>query len=164
MDGKTVSALGACLLLAACFACTPCERTEGTASASPPAPLAWTTLLDRTDLLARLERARATGSPTVVFVWAEWCTYCRKYAEVIEQTPEIRAGFARLVRLRIDVNEDPRSGLRSATGIPPPVQPFLIFIDAQGRKRDDLAVKGWVKDAPEALARRLRALGVMAER
>ncbi len=124
-----------------------------------PAPLEWTVVGDRSSLLAEIEAAKGK-SAVVVQVWATWCTYCKRYDRVIDQSAILRPGFARLRRLRIDVTTDRQDSLREAVGVPRSVQPYMVFIDREGRIRRDLDVNRWFgADAEPELARRLEALG-----
>ena len=116
-------------------------------------------MTDRDALASEVAAARSAGLGVVVEVWAPWCVYCLQYDDLIAHDPSLHAGFARLVRLRIDVTDDSRAALRSALGIPPNTQPFLVFVDAQGRLRRRLDVDRWFQERSAAeLTRRLRAL------
>jgi len=106
-------------------------------------PLAWTKLVDEEHLKARLTAAAKERQPVVVFVWAEWCSYCKAYQRLIEQDPELREGFADLVRLEIDVTQDPSAGLRHAAGLPEGGQPRMVFFDAKGKPVGEAAVDEW---------------------
>ena len=129
--------------------------------------LPWTTVTSRAQLVAEVAAARKDGKVTVVDVWATWCTYCRKYDDVIEGDPELLEGYRKLHRLRIDLTDRPsyeqslREGLRIEEG----VQPYMVFIDEQGRIRRDFDVNHWLR-ANEGgpvggLKKRLQALGVL---
>jgi thiol:disulfide interchange protein DsbD len=133
-----------------------------TRHASASESLDWTRVTSRQQLVAEVEKARAEGKATVVDVWATWCTYCRKYDDVIEESPRLRDGISRLHRLRMDLTSDDRpweEGLREGLGIPPATQPYMVFIDREGRIRRDLDVERWMgKDAEKGLSERVGSL------
>lgn len=167
----------AALLVASTGCCGTCPPPPAaapapvTAPASPPAgpaqPAAWTKLGSTAALDAVLQDARRLGRPTVVFVFAQWCTYCLRMTEVFERDAGLRATLARAHTVVLDVTADEgdekRIGLalRSALGIPPDTQPYMAFVDATGTRRPDLDINGYFAASfRDVLAARLAALGL----
>jgi len=121
-------------------------------------PITWTTVTSRAALVAEVDRAVREGKPTVVDIWAEWCHYCKSYDRVIDDSPQVKAGFQGLHRVRIDLTEKvpAEEAMREGLGVKMNLQPILVFIDAQGRIRRALDVKGWLEDKSTAeLVRRV---------
>jgi thiol:disulfide interchange protein DsbD len=111
--------------------------------------LDWTTVTSREQLVAEVDKARAQGKGTVVDVWATWCHFCVKYDDLIAEDPPLRDEMSRFHRLRMDLTNEDRpweAGLREGLGIPTNLQPFMVFLDSQGRIRRDSDVT-WPKDA-----------------
>jgi len=152
------AALAAAVFVSSACACG-CSQEPAPCAAVPAAPLAWKPVADRDALASELAAARSAGRGVVVEVWAPWCAYCLEYDELIDREPTLHAGFARLVRLRIDVSRNDQPLLRSALGIPRNLQPCFVFIDAQARLRRRLDVTGYLHEkSAEELSRRLRVL------
>jgi thiol:disulfide interchange protein DsbD len=105
-------------------------------------PEGWIKVRDVAHLREEVDRARREGKAVVVDVWAIWCTYCKAYDKVIENDPYLRDAFDRMVRLKIDVEKDPRLDLRAAVGLPSN-QPLMAFFDTQGRIRRAADVLQW---------------------
>jgi thiol:disulfide interchange protein DsbD len=124
--------------------------------------LPWTTVTSREQLVAEVEAARKEGQPVVVDVWATWCTYCRKYDDVIEGDEKLLGLFRSLRRLRLDLTGDDRPwepGLRSGLGIPSDTQPYMVFLDTDGKIRRELDVTRWLgSDAATLLTARVETL------
>jgi thiol:disulfide interchange protein DsbD len=115
----------------------------------------WITLKDVAHLTAELERAKREERPAVVKVSATWCYYCKLYDRTIEEDPYLSSQFREMVRLKIDVEHDARQDLRTALGMPDG-QPYLMFIDAEGRIRRAADIDRWLKDQTvEELRRRV---------
>jgi thiol:disulfide interchange protein len=104
--------------------------------------LAWQTLKDVAHLRQEVEAATRAGKIVVVSTSATWCAYGKKYEALIEGDDELRAGFSRAVRLRLDVTEDPRHDLRAALGMGSG-QPRMVFLDRRGRILRAADVTGW---------------------
>ena len=90
---------------------------------------------DVADLRARVAEATAQGKPVILDIWATWCQKCKEYDRVMAGDADLQARLADWVRLKIDVTDDQRNALRDAIGAPRNAQPWLAFIDAQGRLR-----------------------------
>ena len=158
-----------------CGTCPPPpEPAPATAPTSPPAGSAqtvpWTKLGSTAALDAELQDARRLGRPTVVFVFAQWCTYCLQMTEVFERDAGLRATLAGAHTFTLDVtsvDDDEKLtelALRSALGIPRHAQPYLAFVDATGVRRSDLDIDGYDAAAFRAiLAARLATLGLRDE-
>jgi thioredoxin:protein disulfide reductase len=132
------------------------------ASGAGTAPLTWATVKSREALVAEVAKARREGKATVVDVWAEWCTYCKKYDRDIEANASVKAGFQRLHRVRIDLTDEDRpweEGLREGLDIPGNTQPYMVFIDAEGRIRRGLDVEEYLHEkTPRELESRIEAV------
>ncbi len=132
------------------------------AVASAGTDLSWTPVTGREELVSEVARARREGKAVVVDVWAKWCTYCKRYDRVIEESPALRAAFGAMHRLRIHVDDDDQVALREGLDIPRDTQPFLVFLDKEGRIQRALDVDRWLEDKSEAeLVARVRTLGVL---
>ena len=115
----------------------------------PESTMSWTVLKDVDHLKAEVARARMEGKAVVVDVGATWCTYCKKYEHLIAEKEALRTLFMKIVRLKIDVTDDPRADLRAALEMEPG-QPQMVFLSAQGRIQRSLDVKKWFKDESQA--------------
>jgi hypothetical protein len=132
---------------------------EGEPAEPETGALAWTRVDTVDRLRQEVEAAQAAGKPVVVAAYATWCTYCKRYVALIDETADLREGFSHLVRLRVDVTEDPRTDLRAALGIGVG-QPWMVFFDRKGRILRALRVDRWTPDAEARL--RLRVLRLLA--
>lgn len=152
------------LLLAGC-ACVG-DRSLDCCTTAPVAcgPLAWRVVRDRAELSAALDAARRAGTPVAVEIWASWCRYCRDNRRFIDESPSLRTGFERLVRLQVDISEDEaiarHNDLRDALGVPRDTQPYLALIDGQGVARHELDVSSkYPAGFEDELRARIGALG-----
>jgi hypothetical protein len=153
----------------------PQEAPGNAPPGRPPAPpavppaepaakvdLTWIPITSREHLLREVEAACNAGKATVVQVWADWSRFALFYDELMQTDPDVAGAFSRLHRLRLDLSSGDvpwEESVRSGLGIPHNVQPFMVFIDAQGRIRRDLDMSGWKKDRPAAeLLRRAEAV------
>lgn len=127
----------------------------------PAEGLPWTYVRDVDHLKAEVAKATAAGKPVIVDFWAIWCQKCKEYDHVMADDADLQARLGDWVRLKVDVGDDTRDDLRDAVLAEPGAQPYLAFIDAQGRLRTQ-AGAGWLGTAPgegsdhERTANRLR--------
>ncbi len=141
---------------------TPSEASLPAGAASAHVDLSWTPVATRSQLVSEVARARREGKAVVVDVWAKWCTYCKRYDRVIEDSPALRTAFGAMHRLRIHVDDDDQVALREGLDIPRDTQPFLVFLDKAGRIQRSLDVDRWFDDKSEAeLVTRAKALGTL---
>jgi thiol:disulfide interchange protein len=120
----------------------------------------WTVLRDVDHLVAEVGKAGTEGKAVVVDVGAEWCFYCKKYEEMIRDDRDLNRGFQAISRLKIDVTEDKREDLREALGIPLGQQPYMVFLDRQGRILRGADVTRWEGGkGKKELERRLKMVG-----
>jgi hypothetical protein len=125
-------------------------------------PLAWTAVDSVDRLRQEVDAAKAAGKPVVVAPYATWCKYCQRYVALVDETSDLREGFAHLVRLRLDVTDDPRTELRAALGMGPG-QPQFVFLDREGQILRGLRLEGWKMSAEDsARALRLRLVRLLA--
>jgi thiol-disulfide isomerase/thioredoxin len=102
---------------------TPSEASLPAGAASAHVDLSWTPVATRSQLVSEVARARREGKAVVVDVWAKWCTYCKRYDRVIEDSPALRTAFGAMHRLRIHVDDDDQVALREGS-TSPRHQPF----------------------------------------
>ncbi|MDJ0974065.1 MAG: thioredoxin family protein [Planctomycetota bacterium] len=135
----------------------PADARLRSGETSSDEELPWTVLKD-VDHLDEL--IAGTTKPTIVLVWATWCTYCQHYRSLMRTTPELRSELAAYERLLVDITRDNQEALREALGIDQNIQPYIVFLDAKRRVRRALDVDRWYGDdlTPERLLARLRAV------
>jgi thiol:disulfide interchange protein DsbD len=92
---------------------------------------------------AKLEEALASGQPTVVEVYAEWCVICKKLDKRTLSLPSVATALSGTNALKVDI--DRNSELQSKYSIIGP--PTLMFFGADGVERSSLRLSGAV--APE---------------
>nr|MDJ0523620.1 cytochrome c biogenesis protein CcdA [Planctomycetota bacterium] len=120
----------------------------------PEGLLDWIYVEDSEHLVALVEQAKSEGKPAVVDFWAEWCYYCKEYDKLIAAEPEVRERFEQVMRIKVDLtDDDQRWDVRHAVGQEAPLQPFLVFIDRQGRIRRKADVDKFLD--PEEIVKRL---------
>lgn len=102
----------------------------------------WITIKDVAHLRQEVERGKKEGRPVVVKISATWCTYCKAYDGVIANDAYLKKTFDDMVRLKIDVEKDPRDDLRQAVGLPGG-QPKMVFFDKRGRIRRGADIQQW---------------------
>ncbi|MCK5549185.1 MAG: thioredoxin family protein, partial [Hyphomicrobiaceae bacterium] len=87
-----------------------------------------------------LEQALASGRPTVVDVYAEWCALCKELEKKTLSSPTVAAALSQVNALKLDI--DRNSEVQSKYNIIGP--PTLMFFGADGRERADLRLTGVV--------------------
>ena len=90
---------------------------------------------------AALDRALASGQPTVVELYADWCTICKKLERTTLSSAEVVSKLADVNALKLDY--DRNTGLMSEFNIPGP--PAILFFDDAGREVRDLRLSGYVE-------------------
>jgi thiol:disulfide interchange protein DsbD len=89
---------------------------------------------------AKLEEALASGRPTVVEIYAEWCVICKKLERNTLSLPSVAAALSGMNALTVDI--DRNSGLQSKYDIIGP--PTLMFFGSDGKERKELRLSGAV--------------------
>jgi len=131
-------------LLLVAFGCATAWLT------APVEGVQWTKVRDRDHLLAEVREASAQGKPVIVDVWATWCGNCKAYDKVMVGSKDLLDRLDRVVRLKIDVTDEPFTELRAGLGVKPDSAPVIVFIDRQGRIRRDADIDEWLGDGAEA--------------
>jgi len=90
---------------------------------------------------ATLDRALASGQPTVVELYADWCTICKKLERTTLSSAEVVSKLAAANTLKLDYNRN--SELISKYNIPG--VPTIMFFDEAGREVSDLRLSGYVE-------------------
>ena len=90
---------------------------------------------------AALERALASGRPTVVELYADWCTICKKLERTTLSSAEVVSKLANVNALKLDY--DSNSELISKYNIPG--VPTIMFFDDAGREARALRLSGYVE-------------------
>lgn len=90
---------------------------------------------------AALERALASGRPTVVELYADWCTICKKLERTTLSSAEVASRLANVNALKLDY--DRNSELISKYNIPG--VPTIMFFDDAGREARGLRLSGYVE-------------------
>jgi len=89
---------------------------------------------------AGLGRARSSGRATVVDVYAEWCSVCKKLERDTLSRPEVAAELSTVNALRLDYDRNPELvDEYDILGIP-----VILFFDTDGSERSDLRLSGFV--------------------
>ena len=104
---------------------------------------------------AKVEEALASGRPTVVEVYAEWCVICKKLDKTTLSLPSVATALSQVNALKVDI--DRNSELQSRYNIIGP--PTLMFFGADGLERPDLRLSGAV--GPQAVLKAIE--GIVAE-
>jgi len=92
---------------------------------------------------ATLDRALASGQPTVVELYADWCTICKKLERTTLSSAEVVSKLADVNALKLDY--DRNTELMSKYSIPG--VPTILFFDDAGREVRDLRLSGYVGPA-----------------
>ncbi len=89
---------------------------------------------------AALERALASGRPTVVEFYAEWCTQCKKLEKETLSAPPVREALSGMNKLRLDYERNAALQLKyNVIGVP-----TVLFFDTHGREMPNLRISGFV--------------------
>jgi len=104
-----------------------------------------------------IEAARLAGRPVMIDFTADWCLACHELDDVVFHDPRVVAAAKDYVAIRLDftkVTPEVRALQQkySIRGLP-----TILFLDREGRVRDDLTVTGFVK--PEDFLERMRSVG-----
>jgi len=90
---------------------------------------------------AALEQALVSGRPTVVELYADWCTICKKLERTTLSSAEVTSRLAAVNTLKLDY--DRNSELISKYNIPG--VPTIMFFDDSGREIRSLRLSGFVE-------------------
>ncbi len=126
----TVALILAVLLLVRSLGTAPPDRAEQTtASTLYPADA------------ATFERALASGRPTMVELYADWCTVCKKLERTTLSSPAVADRLAEVNALKL--NYDHNTKLLSKYDILG--VPTIMFFDADGSEIRDLRLAGFIE-------------------
>ncbi len=128
--------------------------------------LKWIDVSSREQLCAEVRKASKEGKGVCVDFWANWCYYCKKYDEFIESRPDLRLGFEKIVRLRVNLsNAHPpwEDGVREALAVKRDQQPYLVFLTAKGEIVSEFRTEGPPKapETEEKFTKILKAFGAL---
>jgi len=89
---------------------------------------------------AALDRALASGRPTVVEFYAEWCTQCKKLESRTLSAAALREVLSGMNTLRVDYDRHPALQLKyDVIGVP-----TVLFFDTRGREMPNVRITGFV--------------------
>ena len=94
------------------------------------------------ELQARLATARASGQPTLVDFYADWCVSCKVIEKEVFGDPRVQRSLVGVLLLRADVTANDMSHrelMRTHQVIGPPT---VMMFDAAGRERRDARLVG----------------------
>lgn len=123
---KALTALATAAVAAAFFAAASQAPVVSDARFGYAGGLAW----DKASA-GGLERAldAGDGKPVVVYFWAVWCQYCKKFDTEIFPDPAVKPLLQeRFHRVFVDLDEDRRNASRFGVLYPP----TLLFMNASG--------------------------------
>lgn len=80
---------------------------------------------------AAFDEAQRTGRPLFVFVYADWCRWCRKFGTETLETPDIRARLERDF-IPVAVDYDERRNLSRELGVR--LVPTTLLLTPDGKK------------------------------
>jgi len=105
---------------------------------------------------AALERALASGRPTVVEFYAEWCAQCKKLESKTLSAAAVREALSAINALKVDYDRNPALQLKyNVVGVP-----TVLFFDNRGQEMPNLRVTGFVgPDKMLAAIEQARAAG-----
>ena len=101
---------------------------------------------------AELGRARAEGTPAVVYFTASWCKICKVFKKNTLTRPEVASALAGTLALRVDY--DAHRDLVDDLEVPGP--PTVLFFGPDGAERQDLRLSG--NEDPDAFIARIEAV------
>lgn len=94
---------------------------------------------------AALERALASGRPTVVELYGEWCPQCNKLERETLSAPAVTKALSGMNTLKLDYGRSPALQLKyNVIGVP-----AILFFDANGRELPNVRMIGFV--APDEM-------------
>ncbi|MFC1736184.1 protein-disulfide reductase DsbD [Candidatus Hydrogenedentota bacterium] len=132
------------LLFAAILFIDSCRELKGGPSASSQTASESAISFTKAGIVD-VEAALASGVPTVLDFYADWCILCKELDRETLADPLVMKALSGINALKVDVDEFPEL-LNEYNIIGPPI---LVFIDSNGKEAVDLRVSGVVE--PEAL-------------
>ena len=100
-----------------------------------------------------LEQAAAEGKPVIIDFYADWCLPCKEMDIVTFSRADVLEAAGRRLVIKADVTlESTEASLEGVPHFQVDGVPTVVFLDAQGRERQDLRLGSFVR-APEMLVR-----------
>jgi thiol:disulfide interchange protein len=79
--------------------------TGGTADSLSAGEIVWHD--QASGYAAAVEERQASGKPMALYVYVDWCGYCRKFREELLSLPEVEEYLRTLVRVRVNPEKGP---------------------------------------------------------
>lgn len=106
----------------------------------PRSLLPWQALTEK-----GLDEAKALRRPVVIDFWADWCAACKELEGLTFPDPKVQEALAAFERFRFDATKDSEELERYRKRFKIVGLPWVVFIDADGRWREDLTLIGFEK-------------------
>ncbi|MGI2258912.1 protein-disulfide reductase DsbD [Shewanella sp. GXUN23E] len=96
------------------------------------------------DLNAQLAKARETGKPVMLDLYADWCVACKEFENITFKSPLVQERFADMVLLKADVTKTDATDVALLEHFNVLGLPTLLMFDAQGEQIPALTVTGFM--------------------
>jgi thiol:disulfide interchange protein DsbD len=130
-------------------------------SSSTSAPIAWTTVKNEADAVARVDGVLASAKkackPAMIDFGAEWCVACKELEHKTYTDDAVKAEARRFTSIKVDATDatpalDALQKRYAVVGLP-----TIVFVDGRGNVMQDPLVTGFVEpDAYVKIMKRVR--------